>query len=67
MVLESFCEFFHLQPNFKIELPAVELVSDFDADACQLHKYNPLVDTEALKSHPELFEHLRGDYSLRRE
>lgn len=67
MVLESFCEFFHLQPKFKIELPAVEPVSDLDADACQLHKYNPLVDTEALKSHPELFEHLRGDYSLRRE
>lgn len=67
MVLDAFCEFFHIRPDFQIVLPEVKPVSGLDADTCQLQKYNPQVDSEMLKSHPELFEQLRGDYSLRRE
>ena len=32
-----------------------------------LQMYDPRKDSEALKTHPELFEQLRGDYPLRRE
>lgn len=31
------------------------------------HSYNPLVDTENLRLHPERFEHLRNRYDLRSE
>lgn len=33
----------------------------------RLWLYDPLLDSAALKAHPELFEKLRGDYPLRRE
>ncbi len=36
-------------------------------DAAPLRFYNPLIDSERLKAHPEDFERLRGDYPLRRE
>ncbi len=36
-------------------------------DIAPLRFYNPLVDSERLKAHPEDFERLRGDYPLRRE
>ncbi|MDE6715890.1 MAG: 4-phosphoerythronate dehydrogenase [Muribaculaceae bacterium] len=32
-----------------------------------MDSYNPKADTEALKSHPELFESLRNNYNLRHE
>jgi erythronate-4-phosphate dehydrogenase len=35
------------------------------ADYLQL--YNPMVDSLALKQHPEQFEQLRGNYPIRRE
>ena len=36
-----------------------------DGDPLQL--YNPLDDSDRLKRRPDLFEHLRGNYPLRRE
>ena len=39
-----------------------------DSRACALLQiYNPHTDSRKLKSHPECFEQLRGDYPLRRE
>lgn len=67
MVLSAFCDFFHLKSDFQIVLPKAEPVSGKDSNACQLQKYNPQTDSERLKSHPEMFEQLRGDYLLRRE
>ena len=32
-----------------------------------LQVYDPTRDSDALKRHPEEFEHLRGNYPLRRE
>ena len=33
----------------------------------ELRLYDPTRDAEALRTHPECFEKLRGDYPLRRE
>lgn len=67
MVLEAYCRFFGIKPDFSVTLPErpTRKVSadgeDFTLD------YNPHTDCEALRSHPERFEQLRGDYHLRRE
>ena len=68
MVLEAFCNYFHLAPNFHLELPADPNApySD-DEDTRILQQYNPYRDYKELRSSPEKFEQLRGDYPLRRE
>ena len=68
MVLEAFCNFFHKEVNFHLELPVDPNApySD-DEDTRILQQYNPFKDYNELKAHPEKFEQLRGDYPLRRE
>lgn len=70
MVIEALCHFFHLPvPYHTITPPA--LPSAFqpstDAKTLALQLYNPQRDSIALKTHPENFEELRGNYPLRRE
>ena len=55
-------------------LPDVEMAEKVPAGAADnvtlssvAASYNPLADTEALKSSPELFEHLRNNYNYRPE
>lgn len=68
MVLEAFCRHFHKDINFHLELPTDPRAPYAeDEDTRILQQYNPFKDYDALKAHPENFEHLRGDYSLRRE
>ena len=69
MSLEALCRFFNLKADFEIIPPVPEcaiLTVKEESDA-YLEMYNPHRDSEALKSHPERFEQLRGDYPLRRE
>lgn len=69
MSLESLCRFFGLESKFQILPPAPEnnvlqVVNEEDAF---LLMYNPENDSKALKTHPESFESLRGNYPFRRE
>lgn len=68
MVLEAFCRFFGKEINFHIaptEQP--HLPYDSNENTRQLQMYNPHLDCEALRAHPETFEQLRSEYHLRRE
>lgn len=65
MVLAALCDFFGL-PNPGLIAPP-PLPADFSYTGDPLQLYNPLTDSLHLKSHPETFEQLRGDYPLRRE
>jgi erythronate-4-phosphate dehydrogenase len=69
MALTAVCKFFGLKPDFTILPPPLprEIVPANDEVERKLQLYNPLNDSEALKSHPEKFEYLRGNYPLRRE
>lgn len=40
---------------------------DSDENVRQLQMYNPHLDCEVLRAHPETFEQLRSEYHLRRE
>lgn len=69
MSLDAICKFFHIDGNYEIKAPApaspvIQAKSHEDA---LLQMYNPVEDSDRLKSQPELFETLRGDYPLRRE
>ena len=69
MSLDAICNFFHIDGNYEIKAPApaspvIQAKSHEDA---LLQMYNPVEDSDRLKSQPELFETLRGDYPLRRE
>lgn len=69
MSLEAICRFFDIRADFKILPPAPAhstLTVKEEADA-YLEMYNPQRDSNALKTYPEMFEQLRGDYPLRRE
>jgi len=69
MSLESFCRFFHIDPDFDIQpiQPDSSVIkASTEADA-YLQMYDPRRDSNALKANPEMFEQLRGDYPLRRE
>jgi len=46
-------------------LPYMDYSSD--PEEAFLQVYDPTRDSDALKRHPEEFEHLRGNYPLRRE
>lgn len=68
MVLEAFCRFFHKPMNFHLTLPEISRPTPSGEEDFQfLQQYNPHIDCENLRAHPELFEQLRGDYPLRRE
>ena len=68
MALEALCGFFHIQADFRIVPPALPpMVYSSDPEEAFLQVYDPTCDSDALKLHPEEFEHLRGNYPLRRE
>lgn len=68
MALEALCSFFRVPADFTIvppDLPPMTYAAD--PEEAYLQVYDPTRDSEALKLHPEDFEHLRGGYPLRRE
>lgn len=68
MALEALCRFFHIDAEFEIVPPALPPMSySPDAEEAFLQVYDPTRDSDALKQHPGEFEHLRGNYPLRRE
>ena len=68
MVLESFCRFFGKEMNFSIVPPEEpHLPYDSNENTRQLQMYNPHIDCEVLRAHPEAFEQLRSEYHLRKE
>ena len=69
MSLDALCRFFHIKAAYRIAAPQPRnpiVTADSLAEA-YLQMYDPRRDSEALKTHPEQFEKLRGDYPLRRE
>ena len=65
MSLEALCRHFGVpHGNFGIAPPPAPSSAHPDDP---LSLYDPRNDSEALKAHPGLFEHLRGNYPLRRE
>jgi erythronate-4-phosphate dehydrogenase len=64
MSLDALCRHFKLKGNYQIN-PPMPVDTPNAADYLQL--YNPMVDSLALKQHPEQFEQLRGNYPIRRE
>lgn len=69
MSLDSFCRFFQIQANYRIEppVPPQSILHTTTLSEAILATYDPRRDSEALKKHPEQFEQLRGNYPLRRE
>jgi erythronate-4-phosphate dehydrogenase len=69
MSLESFCRFFHINPDFDIQpiQPDSSVIKASTETDAYLQMYDPRRDSNALKANPELFEQLRGDYPFRRE
>ena len=69
MSLDALCRYFNIQADYQIIPPAPsqpQITAKTLSDA-YLQIYDPRQDSNALKTHPELFEKLRGDYPLRRE
>lgn len=64
MSLDALCRHFKLKGNYQIHPP---MPADAPNAADYLQLYNPMVDSLALKKHPEQFEQLRGNYPIRRE
>lgn len=71
MALTALCNHFHLPVTFQIrvpQLPEEELPEPYLTETERaLVLYNPHTDSLKLKSHPTMFEELRGNYPLRRE
>lgn len=68
MTLESLCQFFNINTEINISLPPDPNAPYSDDENTRiLQQYNPHDDCEALRSHTQMFEQLRGDYKLRRE
>lgn len=70
MVIDGLCRFFGIKNKWHVEPPEMVLgtnVPERGTDDYHLYIYNPLEDSRRLKEHPEQFEHLRGNYPLRRE
>ncbi len=75
MSLEAVAKHFGLPLTFDIRPPQMPMgtaysaaaLADTSADAPLLRLYDPRTDSEALRSRPEDFERLRGNYPLRRE
>ena len=70
MALDALCRFYHLDAHYSIVPPVPEgglTLEATDTDEALLKMYDPRTDSDALKAHPELFEHFRGAYPIRRE
>lgn len=65
MVVAALCRHFSLPVPALIKAP--KLPADFKYTGHPLELYNAMDDSQKLKTHPESFEELRGDYPLRRE
>ncbi|MCK9160690.1 MAG: 4-phosphoerythronate dehydrogenase PdxB [Bacteroidaceae bacterium] len=69
MSLDSFCRFYGINTTYQITPPAPEqqIIEAGSRKEALLKIYNPLEDSAILKSKPQSFESLRGNYHLRRE
>ena len=69
MSLDALCRFFHIKADYRIAPPQPRnpIITAGSLAEAYLQMYDPRRDSEALKTHPEQFEKLRGDYPLRRE
>ena len=69
MSLDAICNFFQIDGDYEIKAPApaFPVIHAKSHEEAILQMYNPVEDSSRLKSQPELFETLRGDYPLRRE
>lgn len=69
MSLEAICHFFNIEAAYSINPPEpiTPVIRAKNLEEALLQTYNPMEDSQRLKSNPELFEILRGDYPLRRE
>lgn len=69
MVIDALCRHFGIDNKYQIEMPPSDtsLVSSDDTYGSMVQLYNPLIDSEQLKSNPSHFESLRDHYKLRRE
>ena len=65
MVIDALCQHFGLPHPGRILPPS--LPADFKYTGSALDLYNPLIDSEKLKSDPSKFEFLRNNYPLRRD
>ena len=65
MVIDALCRHFGLPHPGRILPPP--LPADFKYTGSALDLYNPLIDSEKLKSDPSKFEFLRNNYPIRRE
>ena len=69
MSLDAICKFFHIEGKYEINAPAPTspIIHAQSQEEALLQIYNPVEDSDRLKTQPELFEELRGNYPLRRE
>lgn len=69
MSLDAICRFFQIEGKYEINAPAPAspIIYAKNHEEALLQMYNPTEDSDRLKTQPELFETLRGDYPLRRE
>mgnify|MGYP004421162567 CR=1 FL=1 len=69
IVIEGLCSFFGIEDRWHITPPALPdgMLPEGDENDRKLQLYDPLADSRRLKSAPETFEELRGNYPLRRE
>ena len=69
MSLDALCRFFHIKADYRIAPPQPRnpIITAGSLAEAYLQMYDPRRDSEALKTHPEQFEKLRGDYPIRRE
>lgn len=69
MSLDAICCFFQIKGKYEINAPAPAspIIYAKNHEEALLQIYNPTEDSDRLKTQPELFETLRGDYPLRRE
>ena len=68
MVLTAFCHHFHIEEDFTVVPPAdPNGPYSENEDIRTLQKYNPHNDCNKLRSAPDTFESLRGNYPIRRE
>lgn len=69
MSLDALCRHFGIKANYTISpmQPQNTFIQAATLEEALLKIYDPRQDSNRLKSHPEQFEQLRGDYPLRRE
>lgn len=70
MTLTAVCDFLKHAYTFDIQppvLPKSQRPTSNDANERALQLYDPRIDSQMLKASPSEFEHLRGNYPLRRE